>query len=294
MSIGAFIQQALGACLVLGVLALGTGAQAVQGARFDPVPVHLDTAETITPRSVSAMDLLTLRDPKGLSISPDGKYVAFVVGQADFQENGYRSALFVVSTSAEPQVRSFGTAGAPHWDEINQWIPENPEWSSDSKTIWYRARMDDRNEWQVWGWNRISGQRQQITHVAGDVESYRSEPGARALFLTVLPHRTPGKGEEFFEPGILFSGQFRTYQSIPIVTQLRLAHEPTREYWIHDLGTQRERRATDREISEWKPNGRALEEHLNKGERQALGRYHLAESGGGARSRPHRLHLYIR
>ena len=28
------------------------------------------------------MDLLTLREPEGLGISPDGKYVAFIVGQA--------------------------------------------------------------------------------------------------------------------------------------------------------------------------------------------------------------------
>jgi dipeptidyl aminopeptidase/acylaminoacyl peptidase len=291
VNIGALTQQMLGASLALCALALGTGAQAVQGARFDPVPVQLSNSAATTSRPVSAMDLLTLRDPKGLSISPDGKYVAFVVGQADFEENGYRSALFVVSTSAEAQIRSFGTAGAPHWDDINQWIPENPEWSSDSKTIWYRARMDDRSEWQVWGWNRISGQRQQITHVAGDVESYLAEPGAHALFLTVLPHRTPG-GDESFEPGILFSGQFRTYQNIPIVTQMRLAHEPERQYWIHDLGTQRERRATDREISEWKPNGRAHEEHLNEGERQALGRYHLAEAEE-APDHAHIAYIYI-
>jgi dipeptidyl aminopeptidase/acylaminoacyl peptidase len=289
---GVLIWKTLGASVLLCALALGTEAQAIQGARFDPVPVQLGNSAAGTPRPVSPMDLLTLRDPKGLSLSPDGKYVAIVVGQADFQTNGYRSALYVVSTSAKPDVRSFGTAGVPHWDEINQWVPEDPVWSSDSKVIWYRARMDERNEWQVWGWDQTSGRRQQVTRVPGGVENYLPEPIAHALFLTVLGHRTPGGGDESFEPGILFNGQFRTYQSIPIVTQMKWAQEPAREYWIHDLRTQHERRATEKEISEWKPNGRALGEHLNEVERHAFSRYHLAEAEE-APDRAHIAYIYI-
>jgi dipeptidyl aminopeptidase/acylaminoacyl peptidase len=278
VTIGTLIRQVLGASLVLCALPLSTAAQAIQGARFDSAPVRLEKAEATTLRPVRPMDLLTLRDPKGLSLSPDGKNVAFVVGQADPRTNGYRSALFVVSTSAKPQFRSFGTAGQPHWDEINQWISEDPEWSSDSKVIWYRARMEGQNEWQVWGWDRSSGKRQQVTRVPGDVESYRVRPGAHALFLTVLPHRTLRKEEGAFEPGILFSGQFRTYQSIPIVAQMRLEQEPAREYWIHDLGTQEERRATEQEVDEWKSNEPAQTALLNEEGRHALGRYHIAEA----------------
>lgn len=278
MTIGALIRQVLGASLVLCALPLSTAAQAIQAARFDPAPVRLDEPEATALRPVGPMDLLTLRDPKGLSLSPDGKNVAFVVGQADPRTNGYRSALFVVSTSANPQVRSFGTAGQPHWDNINQWISEDPEWSSDSKVIWYRARMEGQSEWEVWGWDGSSGKRQQVTRVPGDVESYCVQPGAHALFLTVLPHRTPRKEEEAFEPGILFSGQFRTYQSIPIVAQMRLAQEPVREYWIHDLGTREERRATEQEVDEWKSNEPAQTALLNDKGRHALGRYHIAEA----------------
>lgn len=278
MNLGVLVRKALAASLALFAFAPGAGAQAVQGARFDPGPVPLGISAPTPPRPVSPMDLLTLRDPKGLSLSPDGKYVAFVVGQADLQTNGYRSALFVVSTSATPRVRSFGTAGAPHWDDINQWVPEDPTWSSDSKTIWYRARLDERNEWQVWGWNRLSGRRQQVTRVPGDVENYRSAPGEHALFLTVLPHHSAGRGEKSFEPGILFNGQFRTYQSIPIVTQMKLAQKPPWEYWIHDLRTQLERRATEKEISEWKSNEPAEAGHHNEQELRALSRYHLAEA----------------
>jgi len=75
-----------------------TAAQSSQGAGFDRTPVILRSSEIPVARAVTPMDLLALRDVKGLSISPDGKYVAFVVGQAVDETNSYRSGLFVVAT----------------------------------------------------------------------------------------------------------------------------------------------------------------------------------------------------
>ena len=119
--------------LWVGLLCLGhqTTAQSVQGAAFDPTPVPLDRSEGSEWRTVTPMDLLTLRDPKGLSTSPDGKYIAFVLGQAVYETNAYRSGLFVVETGGKHSVRTLGTAGMPHWDGINQWIAEPPQWAAD-------------------------------------------------------------------------------------------------------------------------------------------------------------------
>jgi dipeptidyl aminopeptidase/acylaminoacyl peptidase len=197
------------------------------------------------------MDLLTLRDPEGLSLSPDGRNVAFVVGQAVYETNGYRSGLFVVSTSGHREVRSFGSAGLPHWDDINQWVPEAPEWSPDSRMIWYRMRMSAREHWQVWGWNLASGQRKQITHVSGDVESYSAAPDGHTLFLTVLKHRANDESAEGYSPGIPFNKQIRPSVSIPILTQMREAEEPIREFWVHDLSTNRDQQEKEEEIQKY-------------------------------------------
>jgi dipeptidyl aminopeptidase/acylaminoacyl peptidase len=283
----ALVRKVFGASFVVCLFGFGIEAQAIQGARFDPTPVRLGDSEISTPRPVTGMDLLTLRDSKGLSISPDGKYVAFVVGQADYEINGYRSALFVSSTAETPEVRSYGTAGAPCWDDINQWVVEDPKWSPDGETIWHRGRMDDQKEWQVWGWNRVSGRRKQVTQVPGDVESYRFEPALHGLFLTVNLRRTAVASEPSFEPGILFNGQFRTYQSIPILSQMKLAQEPTREYWIHDLSTGRERRATDDEIRKWAQEGSPDPAAFDKDKRGPLDHYHLAET----LQAPDRIHI---
>ena len=80
------------------------------------------------------MDLLTLRDLHGIQMSPDGKYVAFVLGQAVYETNRYRSGMFVIGTEKGSKPVSLGTAGPPRWDEIKQWLPENPVWSRTAGT----------------------------------------------------------------------------------------------------------------------------------------------------------------
>jgi dipeptidyl aminopeptidase/acylaminoacyl peptidase len=232
--------------------ATAVSAQGVQGAAFDPAPVDIRQLVVTEGRPITSMDLLTLREAKGLSISPNAKWVAFVVGQAVRETNGYRSGLFVASTFGNHRVRSLGSAGMPHWDNINQWISESPQWSSDSKTIWYRASMRNGGHFQVWSWNVASKHRQQVTHIPANVESYRYLPNNEILFLTAggPVKKEPASGGS--GPGILFHGQIRPYQTIPVMDQLRIA-ESKRQYWIYDLRSGKERPATTNEIREWGP-----------------------------------------
>jgi len=266
-----------GAVLLFQVCAIEAQSQSIQGAQFDPTPVRLPRSTAARKRPVESSDLLRLRDVKGMSISPDGKWVAFVVAQAVYEANAYRSALFVAST-LDSRVRSFGTAGTPHWDEINQWEPEDPQWSADSKVVWYRARLKESGHWQVWSWSLVSGKRLQVTRFAGDVENYRLVSQGRVLFITVAKRASPGVRSKAYQPGLLFPGPIRPYQSIPVTTQLRWAQEPKRQYWVHNLRSERERRATTEEIDAWKARDAADGESLSEKERKALEKYHLLEA----------------
>ena len=100
-------------------------AQDFNAVGFDPTPVQIPSLEKSEPRPVTSMDLLEIRDEKGVSISPDGKYVAFVVGQAVYETNSYRSGLYIVGTAPGSAPICLGTAGAPRWDPINQWCPSH-------------------------------------------------------------------------------------------------------------------------------------------------------------------------
>jgi hypothetical protein len=110
-------------------------SQTVQGAGFDPAAIQIPAVQKSSDRAVTSWDLIALRDVHGLAISPDGKHVAVVIGQAVYETNSYRTSLLVVSTKPGSAPLNLGTAGVPHWDVINQWPAEAPQWSPDSRYI---------------------------------------------------------------------------------------------------------------------------------------------------------------
>src|ERR1700734_1682984 len=103
-------------CVILSSAISSTSAQGLDVVGFDPTPVRISSPRRSESRPVSSMDLLLIKDEKGVSISPDGKYVAFVVGQAMYETNDYRSGMYIVGTAPGTAPICLGTAGSPRWD----------------------------------------------------------------------------------------------------------------------------------------------------------------------------------
>jgi dipeptidyl aminopeptidase/acylaminoacyl peptidase len=231
----------LGAWLLL-VVALHCFASAQTGIDpgFDAEPVEIPTVGNTAPRPVTSMDLLTLRDIRGLQISPDGKYVAFMLIQAVYETNHYRSGMFAIGTERGSKPVSLGTAGPGRWDEANEWLPENPVWSLDSRYI-YRP-MKSNGAWQVWRWDREGGAPIQVTHSQHDVQTVSLSPDGGRLILTLeAPSGVDRK--KLSEQGILYDGRFdATGQSI--IDRLATIPGAESETWIYDLASGSSHEAT--------------------------------------------------
>jgi dipeptidyl aminopeptidase/acylaminoacyl peptidase len=231
-------------------------AQLGDGPGFDPTPVEIPSIPKTAPRPVKSMDLLNLRDIHGIQISPDGKYVAFVLGQAVYKTNSYRSGLFVVGTQTGTKPRNLGNAGPPHWDDINQWWPENPQWSADSKYIYYRLKRT--GTWQVWRWNREGGAPVEVTQLAHNVQSFQVSPDGSGMALSVEKPPSIDK-KQIAEHGILYDGSIQPSTSRPFLDQIVEARGVETETWIHAFRDGRERKATEEEsnvysLQEYVPN----------------------------------------
>ena len=243
-------------CLLCFVFQSAVSAQSANGPSFDPRPVEIPSSRKTTPRPVTSMDLLNLRDFHGSQISPDGKYVAFVVGHAAYETNSYRSGLFVVGTEKGSIPISLGTAGPPHWDDINQWWPENPQWSADSKYVYYRLK--NAEIWQVWRWKRKGGKPVQVTHLERNVQSFQVSMDGTMLVLGAEKPSTVDK-RQLAEHGILYDGSIQAGMPRPLLDQIAEARGVETETWIHDLRNGRERKATEEEseaysLQEYVPN----------------------------------------
>jgi dipeptidyl aminopeptidase/acylaminoacyl peptidase len=237
----------IGAMLLLSVAFLRlASAQTGIDPGFDPAPVEVPSVLKTTPRPVTGMDLLALRDIRGLQISPDGKYVAFVLIQAVYETNHYRSGMFVIGTQKGSKPISLGTAGPGRWNEGNEWLPENPVWLPDNRYIYHT--MKSNGSWQVWRWDREGGPPIQVTHVRHDVQTVSLSPDGSRLVLTLEGPSGVDK-KKLSEQGILYDGSFdATGQSI--IDRLATIPGAESETWIQDFASGSSHKATTEEQRE--------------------------------------------
>src|SRR5882762_7099230 len=94
-------------------------------------------------RPITIRDLAELRSFTGFSVSPDGRYLAFELWQADPDSNRYRAAWFVAQTTTGGRVLNVGDAGEPQLFEYTngttdgEFYPKLAQWSPDSERIAY-------------------------------------------------------------------------------------------------------------------------------------------------------------
>jgi dipeptidyl aminopeptidase/acylaminoacyl peptidase len=234
-------------CFLLSGAISSAHAQDFDAVDFDPTPVRIPSLEKGQPRPVTSMDLLEIRDQKGVSISPNGKYVAFIIGQALYETNSNRSGLYIIGTAAGSAPVCLGTAGAPSWDPINQWVPESPQWSPDSKFITYITRMDKAANRQVWRWSVEGGAPVQLTDVPGSVQSYHWTPEGDKIVVTFEKPRDKFQIQRLSEDGILYDGRFDASHGRPVVSEVLASKPKELETWIHDVLTGEERKRTEAE-----------------------------------------------
>lgn len=112
--------------------------------------------------------LVEVTDFTGLSISPDGKYAAWRAERASVAENAYRSEWFVYRLEDDASPKRVADGGAPIF--TSGWaLGEWPQWSPDSKWLYFRALRD--GEVQLWRAS-AAGISEQITEDPADVMAF--------------------------------------------------------------------------------------------------------------------------
>jgi dipeptidyl aminopeptidase/acylaminoacyl peptidase len=135
-------------------------------------------------RKFTVDDYLALRSVRDPQISPDGQWVAYVVGTTKTKEDKREQRIWMIPAAG-------GEAIALTAEGVSS---SHPRWSPDGKFL---AFLSGRNEGkaQVWLLNRLGGEAQKLTDTAQDVEDFAWAPDGRRLVLT-LQDPTPEELEE--------------------------------------------------------------------------------------------------
>jgi dipeptidyl aminopeptidase/acylaminoacyl peptidase len=245
-------------CFLLSSLLVPLHAQRdVTSPGFDPSTLEIKQVIKTTPRPITSMDLLTMRDVIGLYISPDGRSVAYVVSQAVHETNSYHTALFVVGTEPGSVPVNLGSAGPPQWDRLGQYVRIAPQWSPDSQYITHLMGEKDRK--QIWRWHRKGGNPEQLTRNASDVQNYEWRTDGRQIVFTTVDPISPEEIKRVAEQGIIydsyagegFESSIRPWEG-KYIARAAIAAKPRRkQVWIYDLATRTERKATAEEEADY-------------------------------------------
>ncbi|GAF78929.1 unnamed protein product, partial [marine sediment metagenome] len=112
----------------------------------------------------SVHDMLTMDRLSDPQVSPDGKWIVFVLRQTDLQANKGRTDLWLVGTDGTDLHR---LTSHPEGDS-------NPRWTPDSKSVFFISTRSDSA--QVWRIRIDGGEAQQVTNLPLDIGNLLVSP----------------------------------------------------------------------------------------------------------------------
>ena len=115
---------------------------------------------------------LSMKSMSGAQISPDGRFVAYTVQQANWEEDEFVQQIWVamIATGERYQLTSAKKSS------------QNPKWSPDSKRLAFASERDGKR--QIYVINPLGGEPQQLTSEENGIGQFEWAPDGAAIAYT--------------------------------------------------------------------------------------------------------------
>jgi dipeptidyl aminopeptidase/acylaminoacyl peptidase len=148
----------------------------------------VQAADTVpSRRPLNADDFYNLQLVSDPQVSPDGKWVAYVVSGNDRDADESRSTIWMTSWDGSQQVQLTNA-----WHEIG-----SPRWSRDGRYLSYLNTPAGTDKSQVMLFDRRGGEARALTSVTDDIQSYEWSPDSKRIVLVMeqgAPKAAPAVG----------------------------------------------------------------------------------------------------
>jgi dipeptidyl aminopeptidase/acylaminoacyl peptidase len=120
-------------------------------------------------RALEIDDLFRIRRVSDIQISPDGKWIAFVITDVEKEKNAMNMDIYLIpATGGEPRRLTTNPARDVH-----------PRWSPDSKTIAFESNRS--GESQIWLIDVQGGEARQLTNISTEASTPMWSPSGKSL-----------------------------------------------------------------------------------------------------------------
>ena len=134
-------------------------------------------AENTVPGGLTIDKIMAMQSPSDIQVSPDGKWVAYVLSRNDEEKDKSFTQLWMTSMDGKvslPMSASYANASHPRW---------NPDGSS--LAFLGKRGADDEPKTQVWLLDLRGGEAQQYTSVKQGVEGFAWSPDGKRMLLII-------------------------------------------------------------------------------------------------------------
>jgi dipeptidyl aminopeptidase/acylaminoacyl peptidase len=129
---------------------------------------------TIAQRKAPTVDdLINVKTAGGAQISPDGKYVAYTVGETDWKQDAFVSQLWLVNVATGKSIqltRGDKSSGNPQWSPTGEWL------------AFTSSRVGDKN--QIFVIRPDGGEAMQLTKAENSVGGYSWSSDGKYIAFT--------------------------------------------------------------------------------------------------------------
>lgn len=236
-------------------------------------------------RPLKIDDLARFRNVSDPQVSPDGKWVAYVVGTIDVKDDKPSSHIWMVNIdgSNDRQIT------------FSQETETSPRWSPDGRYLSFASSRPGKARGnQIWLLDRSGGEAMQLTEVKGRLQGHEWSPDSKRLALVIGDPDPEAEPTPSPQPGVTAAPRVPK----PIVIDRYRFKQDGQGYllsgrhsyiYLFDVATKKLERLTkskwDESSPAWSPDGRRiafLSNHSDDPDRDSGSELYVVEASAGA------------